>query len=99
MNRSITTLGLAACIIVLGACTTAREVQYTQVGLQRAEAEIAPESLLNLGILVFDAGLPEDASDQELNERFIFPEIRRAEARYMPYHLKSTLETTAIGGR
>ena len=98
MNRSITTLGLAACIIVLGACTTAREVQYTQVGLQRAEAEIAPESLLNVGILVFDAGLPEGASDQQLNERFIFPEIRRAEARYMPYHLKSTLETTGYWG-
>ncbi|MYL00110.1 MAG: hypothetical protein F4013_00015 [Gammaproteobacteria bacterium] len=98
MNRSITTLGLAACIIVLGACTTAREVQYTQVGLQRAEAEIAPESLLNVGIMVFDAGLPEGASDQELNERFIFPEIRRAEARYMPYHLKSTLETTGYWG-
>ncbi len=98
MNRSITTLGLAACIIVLGACTSAREVQYTQVGLQRAETEIASESLLNVGILVFDAGLPEEASDQELNDRFIFPEIRRAEARYMPYHLKSTLETTGYWG-
>ncbi|MDE0680028.1 MAG: hypothetical protein OXI11_07425 [Gammaproteobacteria bacterium] len=98
MNRLITTLGVAACIIVLGACTSAREVQYTQVGLQRAEAEIASESLLNVGILVFDPGLPEGASDQKLNDRFIFPEIRRAEARYMPYHLKSTLETTGYWG-
>ena len=98
MNRWNTTLGLAACIVVLGACTSAREVQYTQVGLQRAEAEIAPESLLNVGILVFDAGLPEGASEQQLNERFVFPEIRRAEARYMPYHLKSTLETTGYWG-
>ena len=98
MNRAITTLGLAACIVLLGACTSAREVQYTQVGLQRAETEIAPEALLNVGILVFDAGLPEGASDQELNDRFIFPEIRRAEARFMPYHLKSTLETTGYWG-
>ena len=98
MNRSITTLGLAACIILLGACTSAREVQYTQVGLQRAETEIASESLLNVGILVFEPGLPEGASDQELNDGFIFPEIRRAEARYMPYHLKSTLETTGYWG-
>ena len=84
--------------MLLGACTSAREVQYTQVGLARAEAEIAPEALLNVGILVFDAGLPEDVSDQELNDRFVFPEIRRAEARYMPYHLKSTLETTGYWG-
>ena len=98
MNRSIRTLGLAACVVVLGACTSAREVQYTQVGLQRAEAEIATEALLNVGILVFDTGLPEDASEQKLNDSFVFPEIRRAEARYMPYHLKSTLETTGYWG-
>ena len=98
MNQSIRTLGLAACIVVLGACTSAREVQYTQVGLQRAESEIATEALLNVGILVFDTGLPEGASDQQLNDSFVFPEIRRAEARYMPYHLKSTLETTGYWG-
>ena len=98
MNRSIRTLGLAVCVVVLGACTSAREVQYTQVGLQRAEAEIATEALLNVGILVFDTGLPEDASEQKLNDSFVFPEIRRAEARYMPYHLKSTLETTGYWG-
>lgn len=98
MNRALTTFGLAACVVLLGACTSAREVQYTQIGLQRAEVEIAPETLLNVGILVFDAGLPEGASDQELNDRFVFPEIRRAEARYMPYHLKSTLETTGYWG-
>ena len=98
MNRAARTLGLTACIVLLGACTSAREVQYTQVGLTRAETEIAPEALLNVGILVFDAGLPEGASDQELLDRFVFPEIRRAEARYMPYHLKSTLETTGYWG-
>ena len=89
---------MAACVATLAACTSAREVQYTQVALTRAEAEIAPEALLNVGILVFDPGLPEDASDQQLNSQFVFPEIRRAEARYMPYHLKNTLEATGYWG-
>lgn len=98
MKRTTAFLGVAACVATLAACTSAREVQYTQVALTRAEAEIAPEALLNVGILVFDPGLPEDASDQQLNSQFVFPEIRRAEARYMPYHLKNTLEATGYWG-
>ena len=98
MNRITRLIGIAACVVLLSACTSAREIQYTQVGLKRAETEIAQEQLLNVGILVFDPGLPEDASDQELNEQLIFPEIRRAEARYMPYHLKNTLEATGYWG-
>lgn len=83
---------------VLAACTSAREVQYTQVGLKRAETDIPQQALLNVGILVFDSGLPENKSEQELSDQLIFPEIRRAEARYMPYHLKNTLEATGYWG-
>ena len=98
MSNTRTFLGIAACVALLSACTSAREVQYTEVGLKRAETEISQDALLNVGILVFDPGLPENASDQELNEQFVFPEIRRAEARFMPYHLKNTLETTGFWG-
>ena len=98
MNRNGGFIGLAACALLLAACTSTREVQYTQVGLQRAETDIAPEALLNVGILVFESGLPENLSAQEMTDALIFPEIRRAEARYMPYHLKSTLEATGYWG-
>ena len=98
MNRTRGFPGLAVCALALAACTSTSEVQYTQVGLQRAETDIAPEALLNVGILVFDAGLPENLSEQEMTDALIFPEIRRAEARYMPYHLKSTLEATGYWG-
>ena len=77
---------------------SAREIQYTQVGLKRAETEIAQKELLNVGILVFDPGLPDNLSDQEMSKKLIFPEIRRAEARYMPFHLKNTLEATGYWG-
>ena len=98
MNRTTTFVGIAACTVLVGACTSAREIQYTQVGLNRAETEISQEALLNVGILVFDPGLPENLSDEQLNEKLIFPEIRRAEARYMPFHLKNTLESTGYWG-
>ena len=98
MNRTTTFVGIAACTVLLGACTSAREIQYTQVRLNRVETEIAQEELLNVGILVFDPGLPDNLSDQEMNKKLIFPEIRRAEARYMPFHLKNTLEATGYWG-
>ena len=98
MNRTTTFFGIAACAVLLGACTSAREIQYTQVGLKRAETEIAQKELLNVGILVFDPGLPDNLSDQEMSKKLIFPEIRRAEARYMPFHLKNTLEATGYWG-
>ena len=98
MKKNNVFFGLLACAALLTACTSAREAQYVEAPLTRAETDIAQEQLLSVGVLVFDAGLPEDASEQELNNRFIFPDIRRAEARYMPYHLKNTLESTGFWG-
>ncbi len=42
--------------------------------------------------MLFDPNLPEGEDD------FIFPEIRKAEARYMPFHLKRTLQDTGFWG-
>jgi hypothetical protein len=52
-------------------------------------------ALLDVGILIFDPGLGEDGDDET---DFVFPDVRRAESRYMPYHLKSTLESTGHWG-
>ncbi|SVA11007.1 uncharacterized protein METZ01_LOCUS63861 [marine metagenome] len=41
---------------------------------------------------MFDPNIPDE--DKEL----IFPEIRKAEARYIPYHLKKTLQDTGFWG-
>ena len=98
MKKTNAFFGMLACAAMLAACTSSREVQYIEVPLARAETDIAQEQLLSVGILVFDAGVPDDVGEQELNNRFIFPEIRRAEARYMPYHLKNTLESTGFWG-
>ena len=42
--------------------------------------------------MLFDPNVPEKENPM------IFPEIRKAEARYMPYHLKKTLESTGHWG-
>ncbi len=73
-----------------------RTVEYEEVDLQTAAAEVPPQALLNVGIMIFDPGIPASIEKQE--KTMVFPEVRRAEARYMPYHLKGTLERTGYWG-
>ena len=82
-------------IIVIGACAASRTVKYETVDVQRAETELPEVALLDVGIVIFDPGVEEFQEEVEDN---VFPDIRRAEARYMPYHLKRTLETTGHWG-
>jgi len=70
----------------------AKTIQYEKISLERAQIEIPGEELLDIGILLFDPNIPDE--DNEL----IFPEIRKAEARYIPYHLKKTLQDTGFWG-
>ncbi len=84
----------AAALVGTG-CSNARQVRYESVDLERATGEIASEELLDVGIMLFDPGLPEGEIDEKT---LIFPDVRRAEARYMPYHLRSTLETSGLWG-
>ena len=69
-----------------------KTITYEKVPILRAQVELTEEQLLDVGILIFDANIPEE--EREL----IFPEIRKAEARYIPYHLKTTLEDTGFWG-
>ena len=92
MLRGIVVCALA---LVIAGCSTARNVKYENVEMVRAETEVAEAALLDVGILIFDPGVDED---QEAGDDFIFPDVRRAEARYMPYHLKKTLEDTGHWG-
>lgn len=82
-------------LAVLGGCAASRTVQYDNVEIARAETEVPIEQMLDVGVLLFDPGVAED---QEEPDGFTFPEVRRAEARYMPYHLKSTLEDSGYWG-
>ena len=69
-------------------------VNYDNVKLNRAEIELKQEELISVGILIFDPNVPEGESTKTL----VFPDIRKAEARYFPYHLKNTLEESGYWG-
>tara|TARA_B100000959_G_scaffold215151_2_gene226534 strand:+ start:3617 stop:4807 length:1191 start_codon:yes stop_codon:yes gene_type:complete len=79
-------------VCLLSGLLHAKTIQYEKVSLERAQIEIPEEELLDIGILLFDPNIPDE------NKEFIFPEIRKAEARYIPYHLKKTLQDTGFWG-
>lgn len=60
-------------------------------------AEVAPpeEMLLDIGIVEFDDGVPENNDSAKTG---VYEEVRSAEVRYLPYHLKTTLQSTGHWG-
>jgi hypothetical protein len=85
-------------LLVLGA-TAALAFDDEPVEAIQAVEEIPEERLLDVGIHVFDSGIPEDEYDRYLlEEKGIFEEIRKSEARWIPINLKRTIEATGYWG-
>jgi len=93
--RLLRGIGVVAMAAVVAGCAGSTTVKYDEIDAIQAEAEVPEAALLDVGILLFDPGVPED---QEGPDGFVFPDVRRAEARYIPYHLKRTLEGTGLWG-
>jgi hypothetical protein len=92
----------AACIVIaLGAgvagCVVQDQRPIPPVIAQKATAEIPQDELLDVGIHMFDPNIPEDPAEQE--KRRIYPDVRKAEARFMPVLLRDTLEATGQWGQ
>jgi len=89
-------LALVALSGLLAGCVseTVRIVDMTPPEqLQGVQAE---SDLLDIGIAIFDPNVPEDYDEQI--KLLIQPDIRRAEANYMPYFAKNLLQSTGNWG-
>jgi hypothetical protein len=89
-------LFLLLTVLLVQACAVSRTVEYDKIEMKAASSEIPEYELLDVGIVIFDPGIPVSVEEQQ--KEFVFPEVRRAEARYMPYHLKATLEASGYWG-
>ena len=93
MRPSSTYLSLLVLALLCTGCVN-QTVKSTQVPtVQTMEVELAEAHLLDVGVSVFDPGL-----DKSEDEEFLYPEIRRAEARYMPYLLVEAIQSSASWG-
>ena len=87
---------------LLVGCSSNQVLLPHSVGLV-AETETVPEDeLLDVGVVVFDAGVPEGEIEREILEELLdggtFVHIRRTEARYMAVHLRDTLQSSGHWG-
>jgi hypothetical protein len=89
----------ASLLLVLGmactGCTVSEVITAEKTPLKVASLDISENMLLDVGIMNFDAGVPET---NDADESGIYPEVRQAETRYLPYHLKTTLQGTGFWG-
>jgi hypothetical protein len=88
-------LCLPLLLLVTSACATQTIEPDQSVQLIQAAGEIPESQLLDVGIQVFDPGLPPEGS---VVPDDLFPEVRNAEARYAAIHLKRTMQETGSWG-
>jgi hypothetical protein len=84
----------------LSGCMVNETKPLPKINPVQAKTQIPQDELLDVGIHEFDANVPEElAKDPDkLAKQRIYPDIRKAEARYIPSQLRSTLESSGQWG-
>lgn len=96
--------GISIAAVALACLATGCVVKETrplpQLQAVQATEEVPAERLLDVGIHLFDPGIPKEVEENpELaDKQRIYPEIRKAEARYIPTQLRETMAGTAQWG-
>jgi hypothetical protein len=100
MTIKLLASALLAVTVTLGGCVTAETKPIKKIEAKQATVHIPEAELLDVGIRVFDPGIPKnlESDDEALAKKRIYPDLRKAEARYMPTLLRQTLEETAQWG-
>lgn len=86
--------GLGLALLVAGP-GWAKRVQSTQ--LEVARSEVPEHLLLDVGITLFEPGLPP-GDENALEDEGVYADIRHTEARYLPVQLMDTLQSTGLWG-
>jgi len=94
MTRTIR-FGFAFLLIALGGCSVNEVITADETELVAASAPKDESQLLDIGIIEFDDGVPENNNPESSR---IYAPIRNAESRYLAYHLKNTMQGTGHWG-
>ena len=77
-------------LIITPACTVSEVIDADRTTLDIASLNISENLLLDVGVVKFDPGIPEE---NDADKTGIYEEIRETESRFFPYHIKATLES------
>jgi len=89
-----------AMLALLAGCIVEDVKPLPKVEAKQAVREIPADQRLDVVVRAFDPGIPEKlaADEDALAKERIYPEMRKAEARYFPVMLRNTLEGSAQWG-
>jgi hypothetical protein len=90
-------LVLVASSLLLTGCITYETRPLPRVNAIQASAEIPQDQLLDVAVHLFDENVPKDEQKQE--KKRIYPEVRKAEARYFAMEARNTLEGSGHWGQ
>jgi hypothetical protein len=86
---------LAGTLPVVSGCAVDEVITAEETELVVADAPPDETMLLDIGIVEFADGVPRDNDPEKSG---VYEEIRSAETRYLPFHLKTTLQGTGHWG-
>ena len=90
-------LGTLLAVTLLAGCVVNEQRPMQRVAAERATTEVADDELLDVGVRLFDPNVPATTEQQEKDR--VFPEVRKAESRYIPLVIRDTLEDTGQWGQ
>lgn len=96
MSAPIRSLLLVLLLACTSGCVSKQVKRVNEVQAQQASQELPLEQLLDVTIVAFDPNIPADIKDQE--KQGVLPEVRKAEANYLPQVLRQSLDGTGYWG-
>jgi hypothetical protein len=97
IGKPIFTFFAVICVITgIPACSSTEVVRANSTPPMIAKSQQPIDLYMDIGIMPLEPGIPED--EEALENSLIIPDVRRAEARYIAYQLKDTLELTGNWG-
>lgn len=97
MKRTLALIVLSVAALGAAGCVTHETRPQQRVKAIQAATEIPQSQLLDVGVRLFEENLPKD--EKKMEQEHIFPEVRKAEARFLPMQLRNTLEGTGQWGQ
>lgn len=96
MSMRVPSSLLLSALAILAGCVSQEVRTVDMTPPERLERPLPEEQLLDVGVAVFDANVPEEYDERI--EQLVQPDIRNAEAHYLPYFTKNLLQSTGNWG-
>jgi len=100
MRRAVWATSAVTLLSIVAGCVVRETKPLPRINAVQADRQIPEDELLDVAVHTFDTGVPPEMAkdEQALARKRIYPDIRKAESRYVATMLRSTLESSGQWG-